>query len=155
MTIWGFRALLGASALLAIVLMFGLGLSVRAEGPITSLPDPARGKVLAERVCTNCHLVSDRQSKAVADVPSFAAIANKPNNNKESGGTNRQNVRQRFPFLPLRCCGHVSNPSISNLFQVSPKSQAAAQSPWNIRAIRIRPRGSLQHRYTPTAALLP
>ncbi|WP_141701301.1 c-type cytochrome [Methyloceanibacter methanicus] len=69
---------LAASALLAFVLILGLGSAARTEGAVTSLPDPARGKALAERLCTNCHLVSDRQTKAVADVPSFAAIANKP-----------------------------------------------------------------------------
>ena len=101
MTIWGFRAPLGASALLAIVLMFGLGLSVRAEGPITSLPDPARGKVLAERVCTNCHLVSDRQSKAVADVPSFAAIANKPNQTEGAIMTRIVIPNHPMPVIPI------------------------------------------------------
>lgn len=74
----GFGAPLAASALLAFGLILGLGSAARTEAPLTSLPDPERGKALAERVCTNCHLVSDRQTKANADVPSFAAIANEP-----------------------------------------------------------------------------
>ena len=69
---------LGVSALLAFALVLALGSTARTEGPVTSKPDPERGKEVAERVCTNCHLVSDRQTKAVADVPSFAAIARLP-----------------------------------------------------------------------------
>lgn len=69
---------LGASALLAFALILTLGSTARTEGPVTSKPDPERGKAVAERVCTNCHLVSERQTNAVADVPSFASIANQP-----------------------------------------------------------------------------
>ena len=45
---------------------------------ITSKPDPKQGKVLAERLCTNCHLVGGavQQEHANADVPSFPEIAN-------------------------------------------------------------------------------
>lgn len=37
--------------------------------------DVTRGKNIAQRWCSACHLVAPEQSRAVADVPSFAAIA--------------------------------------------------------------------------------
>ncbi|HEU4475143.1 MAG TPA: c-type cytochrome [Methyloceanibacter sp.] len=54
-----------------------LGSCLAAAGPVTSKPDPVRGKSLAERVCSNCHLVSAEQKQANVDVPSFQEIANK------------------------------------------------------------------------------
>ncbi len=48
-----------------------------ASAGSTSKPDPVHGKELAERVCTNCHLVgSATQEEANSDVPSFPEIAN-------------------------------------------------------------------------------
>ncbi len=45
---------------------------------VTSKPDPVQGKALAEKLCTNCHLVgsAQQQQPANADVPSFPEIAN-------------------------------------------------------------------------------
>jgi hypothetical protein len=45
---------------------------------VTSKPDPVQGKALAEKLCTNCHLVgsAEQQQPANADVPSFPEIAN-------------------------------------------------------------------------------
>ena len=64
------------------VLIFGALLvgiaSGSLAGPVTSAPDPQHGHQLAGRLCSNCHLVSIEQSQAVADVPSFKEIANKP-----------------------------------------------------------------------------
>jgi len=37
--------------------------------------DVTRGKTIAERWCSSCHLVAPDQTRAVADVPSFAAVA--------------------------------------------------------------------------------
>ncbi|MGV1015194.1 MAG: c-type cytochrome [Methyloceanibacter sp.] len=54
-----------------------LGASLAFAGGVTSLPDPEQGKALAERLCTNCHLVSPGQRHANVDVPSFPEIANK------------------------------------------------------------------------------
>ena len=53
-----------------------LGAGASLAGPLTSLPDPERGKELAQRLCSNCHLVTSEQQHAVADVPSFHEIAN-------------------------------------------------------------------------------
>ena len=42
-------------------------------------PDPSAGKVLAEQLCSSCHLVGPRQAGPVPDgVPSFMAIAARP-----------------------------------------------------------------------------
>jgi mono/diheme cytochrome c family protein len=47
-------------------------------GP-TSLPDAAAGKQLAEKLCTNCHLIGSatQQQPANVDVPSFPEIASR------------------------------------------------------------------------------
>ena len=66
-----------AFASLAVALILGFNASLHAENPAVNAAE--RGKALAERVCSNCHLVSDQQAKAVADVPSFREIANTPN----------------------------------------------------------------------------
>ena len=46
---------------------------------VTSQPDPVQGKILAEKLCTNCHLVgsAQQQQPANADVPSFHEIADR------------------------------------------------------------------------------
>jgi mono/diheme cytochrome c family protein len=59
--------------MLASLSLFGAGASL--AGP-TSAPDPEHGKELAQRLCSNCHLVDSSQAHAVADVPSFHEIAN-------------------------------------------------------------------------------
>jgi mono/diheme cytochrome c family protein len=62
-----------------IVFVFA-SLSVLCAGAsfagVTSAPDPENGKQLAQRLCSNCHLVESGQEHAVADVPSFHEIAN-------------------------------------------------------------------------------
>jgi len=68
---------LGAFVLLTVTLLLCFVSGVEAKDPITNEPNAEVGKALAERVCTNCHLVSDTQTEAVADVPSFREIANK------------------------------------------------------------------------------
>jgi mono/diheme cytochrome c family protein len=40
--------------------------------------DPARGEALAKRWCAFCHVVAPDQRAGSPDVPSFAAIARKP-----------------------------------------------------------------------------
>lgn len=63
-------------ALLAMILAVMTVGSVMAGD--TALPDPAQGKVLAEKLCTNCHLVgATSQEHANADVPSFHEIASR------------------------------------------------------------------------------
>ena len=63
-----------------IFIVFGclmLGPGFAYAGPVTSEPDAERGLALAERLCTNCHLVKAGQEHANVDVPSFREIANK------------------------------------------------------------------------------
>ena len=49
-----------------------------SAGGVTSKPDPANGKALAERLCTNCHIVNAEQEQAIADIPSFKEIGSRP-----------------------------------------------------------------------------
>jgi mono/diheme cytochrome c family protein len=44
---------------------------------VPGLPDAVEGQALAERLCTNCHLVAPGQEHANVDVPSFREIANR------------------------------------------------------------------------------
>jgi mono/diheme cytochrome c family protein len=54
-----------------------LGAGLASAGPVTSAPDPAHGRDLAGRLCSNCHLVgTGQQQQANADIPSFHEIAN-------------------------------------------------------------------------------
>ncbi len=57
------------------IAVFGVSMSALAQ-QIPGTPDKARGQALAERLCTNCHLVAPGQDHANADVPSFREIAN-------------------------------------------------------------------------------
>jgi len=47
-------------------------------------PDPQNGRVIVRALCTNCHLIGEEPTSTVnADVPSFPAVANKPNQSAE------------------------------------------------------------------------
>lgn len=63
--------------IVAIVASVLLGSCLAAAGPVTDRPDPSRGKGLAERLCSNCHLVGAAQKQANVDIPSFQEIADK------------------------------------------------------------------------------
>jgi mono/diheme cytochrome c family protein len=49
-------------------------------------PDASKGRALAEKLCTSCHIVGEVASSAAvpADVPSFFAIANRPGQTVEA-----------------------------------------------------------------------
>lgn len=73
-------------ALLALLLLFP-AVGVQATDPDSPdgekdaiiIPDGARGKDLAQRLCVNCHLVSTDSNGTASDrVPSFYEIANRP-----------------------------------------------------------------------------
>lgn len=51
--------------------------------PAHAAGDAANGKQLAERWCASCHLVSPDQKQAMADVPPFATIAKRPDDELE------------------------------------------------------------------------
>jgi mono/diheme cytochrome c family protein len=48
-------------------------------------PDPENGRTISRALCTNCHVIEKGSNAAAvnADVPSFPAIANKPNQSAE------------------------------------------------------------------------
>jgi mono/diheme cytochrome c family protein len=61
-------------AILSLLLAVSLGFA-----GVTSQPDAVHGKDLAQKLCTNCHLVGSAQQQhpANVDVPSFHEIANR------------------------------------------------------------------------------
>jgi len=63
------------------VLWLAAGL-ILASAPCAAqngIADPARGRELAQRLCSNCHVIAPGGSGAPRlDVPSFTAIANTP-----------------------------------------------------------------------------
>jgi cytochrome c len=67
----------------AAILASAIATDAGAAGPVTPRPDPEKGQALAERVCVTCHIVA-REATSSTDVPSFAAIANKPGQTLES-----------------------------------------------------------------------
>jgi len=60
--------------IVASLSLFGAGASL--AGVVPTAPDPEHGKQLAEKLCSNCHLVDSTQEHIDADVPSFHEIAN-------------------------------------------------------------------------------
>ena|SRR5919106_1446484 len=72
---------------IACLLLTGTGLA--RAGPVTSKPDPARGKQLAESLCAGCHLVASGQEHANVDVPSFFEIAGKSGQTEGAHGAYR------------------------------------------------------------------
>jgi mono/diheme cytochrome c family protein len=70
---------------------------------VTSQPDPVQGKVLAEKLCTNCHLVSSAQQQqpASADVPSFPEIANLEGQTADAITARIMLPRHPMPQIPL------------------------------------------------------
>lgn len=50
-----------------------------------SMADAGRGRVLSDRLCTGCHITSAEAGTTIAnaDVPSFAAIAKRPDTSAE------------------------------------------------------------------------
>ena len=52
-----------------------LGLAVVLPAESLAAGSPQRGLEIAQRWCSHCHLVSPDQTQALADVPSFMAVA--------------------------------------------------------------------------------
>jgi cytochrome c len=61
-------------------ILLGMMASVAtADTAIPATPSPENGHALAQRFCTNCHLIENNSSATVpAGVPTFRGIANKP-----------------------------------------------------------------------------
>jgi mono/diheme cytochrome c family protein len=70
---------------------------------VTSQPDPVQGKDLAEKLCTNCHLVGSAQQQhpANADVPSFHEIANREGQTAGAITARIMLPKHPMPTIPL------------------------------------------------------
>ena len=71
---------------------------------VTSKPDPVQGKQLAERLCTNCHLVGSAQQQqqpANADVPSFKEIADREDQTAGAITARIMLPKHPMPQIPL------------------------------------------------------
>ena len=68
---------------------------------VTSKPDPVQGKFLAEKLCTNCHLVgsAQQQQPANADVPSFKEIAGRED--QSAGAITARIMLPKHPMLKI------------------------------------------------------
>ena len=71
---------------------------------VTSKPDPVQGKILAEKLCTNCHLVESAQQQqqpANADVPSFKEIAGREDQSAGAITARIMLPKHPMPQIPL------------------------------------------------------
>jgi mono/diheme cytochrome c family protein len=78
-----------------------LGFPAAFAGPVTSLPDPVHGQSLAEKLCSNCHLVGTAQEQAQVDVPSFREIANQAGETEGSITAKIVLPKHPMPTIPL------------------------------------------------------
>jgi cytochrome c len=69
---------------MAAILGVGLIWATGQAAAQTGLADEKRGRQLAERVCSGCHIVSPGSATtANVDIPTFAAIAGRPDSTAE------------------------------------------------------------------------
>lgn len=73
---------------------------VGLTGPAVAA-DPSHGADLAKRWCAACHLVSEDQKQAAADVPSFAAVARQPDFSPEKLAFFLLDPHPKMPNFPL------------------------------------------------------
>ncbi len=85
--------------ILAFLSMIAAGVSL--AGPVTSAPDAERGNGLAQRLCSNCHLVTSEQTHANADIPSFREIANKQGQTEGSIMARIVIPKHAMPVIPV------------------------------------------------------
>jgi mono/diheme cytochrome c family protein len=91
---------LGIIVALSALELLGAGLAF--AGPVTSKADPAHGKDLAARLCSNCHLVgTNQQEHADVDVPSFREIANEEGQTEGSIMGHIMLPKHPMPTIPL------------------------------------------------------
>jgi len=90
---------LRTALILGMTMLLGAGLVF--AGPVTNQPDWIHGKDLAQRLCSNCHLVDNQQQQVNADIPSFNEIANKEG---QTAGTIMAHIilpKHPMPTIPL------------------------------------------------------
>ncbi len=89
----------------ALPLVFALAaLVLAAPAARTQTQTPAaRGKEIAERVCAGCHAINDKSGAIMQDtsVPSFRAIASRPQRTPEGLQTYIMTPRHPMPAIPL------------------------------------------------------
>lgn len=64
-------------------------------------PDIARGQEIAERVCAGCHTINGPKGTAITDVPSFRAIAGRPNPTAQRLEAFIMTPHRPMPGIPL------------------------------------------------------
>lgn len=66
------------------------------------VPDATRGQSVSERLCISCHLVKSGQAgNVIAGVPSFAAIANQPDQSSKRISNALMRSHPPMPTMPL------------------------------------------------------
>ena len=65
-------------------LLITLALVMTSYVPAWSGGDAELGQAVAQKWCATCHLVSDSQTSALADVPTFRSIAAKYDDNSDA-----------------------------------------------------------------------
>lgn len=71
------------------------------SGSMALAADADHGAEIAKRWCATCHLVDSDQKQASADVPSFAAIAQKPDFTPEKVAFFLLDPHPKMPNFPL------------------------------------------------------
>ncbi|MGE3246577.1 MAG: cytochrome c [Beijerinckiaceae bacterium] len=64
-----------AFAILSVAVAALVATAATGSGALGKGPEISKGKALAQRWCASCHVVAPGQTKASADVPSFAQIS--------------------------------------------------------------------------------
>lgn len=88
-----FRDFVVRSALAACVLGAGIDPGLAA--------DESHGEQLARRWCASCHVVADDQTRGTDNVPTFAAIAKRPNLNADEIARFLRNPHPVMPDMDL------------------------------------------------------
>lgn len=78
-----------------------LTVAVSTYGSAALAADPDHGGDLAKRWCASCHAVTSEQKHASADVPTFVAIARKPDFNPEKLAFFLLDPHPKMPNFPL------------------------------------------------------
>ena len=81
----------------AVALLIAVASPIEAGIETKTAPSPDRGYALAQKFCTNCHVIDDSSDATVpAGIPAFRGIANKPSQT----GQNIMNVLIK-PHAPM------------------------------------------------------
>lgn len=87
------RAIVLSALALLIVPLASPSHAVKAAAP--------EGKALAQKLCSNCHMIENSQPRANADVPTFREIANRPEQTVDKTMAEIDIPQHPMPFLNL------------------------------------------------------